>query len=173
MLGSMSPSLRSGALFVVSLLGLAACAEIEAAPPPLHPRGTGNTSPDATVAAAELPAKPSAAAEAPKSQALGPRVGVEGVPDGQQALADAIVAASKAPMSACRANGGGGNVRIRVAGNHTSASFAVEPGATVDENMRHCVLEALSTLDVPDTISQSSPSSRPSSGFSSIITVQW
>ncbi|MDC0747702.1 hypothetical protein [Polyangium mundeleinium] len=167
----MSPALRSR-LLVGSLLGLAACAEIEAAPPPLHPRGSA--SPDATVAAAEAtPSKPAAPAEGGRQEALAPRVGIEGVADGQQALADAIVAASKAPMNECRGNSGGGTVRIRVAGNHTSASFAVDPRSTADDKMRHCVLEALSTLDVPDTISQSSPSSRPSSGFSSIITVQW
>ncbi|MDI1432736.1 hypothetical protein [Polyangium sorediatum] len=167
----MSPSFRSG-LLLLSLLGLAACAEIEAAPPPLHPRGSA--SPDTTATVAEAtPPKPAAPAEGVRKEALAPRVGVEGVPDGQQALADAIVSASKAPMNECRGNGGGGTVRIRVAGNHTSASFAVDPGSTADDKMRHCVLEALSTLDVPDTISQSSPSSRPSSGFSSIITVQW
>jgi len=166
----MSPSLRS-ALLVVSLLGLAACAEIETAPPPLHPRGSA--APEATVAAAEPAPKAAAPASGPRPEALAPRVGVEGVADGHQALADAIVAASKTPMSECRANSGGGTVRIRVAGNHTSASFAVEPGSTADDKMRHCVLEALSTLDVPDTLSQSSPSSRPSAGFSSVITVQW
>ncbi|MDI1447048.1 hypothetical protein [Polyangium sp. 6x1] len=167
----MSSSLRPG-LLVFSLLGLAACAEIEAAPPPLHPRGSASS--DATVAAADpAPPKPAAPAEGARNEALAPRIGVEGVADGHQALADAIVSASKTPMAECRANGGGGTVRIRVAGNHTSASFAVDPGSTADDKMRHCVLEALSTLDVPDTLSQSSPSSRPSSGFSSIITVQW
>ncbi|MDI1476690.1 hypothetical protein [Polyangium sp. y55x31] len=167
----MSPSFRSG-LLAFSLLGLAACAEIEAAPPPLHPRGSA--SPDATVAAAEsTPAKPAAPAEGARQEALAPRASVEGVTEGHQPLADAIVSASKSSMAECRANSGGGTVRIRVTGNHTSASFAVDPGSTADDKMRHCVLEALSTIDVPDTLSQSSPSSRPSAGFSSIITVQW
>jgi hypothetical protein len=175
MLWAMSPlHRRSAPLLGLSLLGLAACAEIEAAPPPLHPRGAGAAAPDATVAAQDAPtAKPSAPADTARQDTLAPRVGVEGVADGHQALADAIVAASKTPMSECRANGGGGTVRIRVEGSHTSASFAVVPGSSTDEKMRHCVLEALSTLDVPDTISQSSPSSRPSTGFSSVITVQW
>ncbi len=168
----MSSLLRSGVpLLALSLLGLVACAEIEAAPPPLHPRG--KTATVATVATTDAPATPSSPASATRPETLAPRVGIEGVADGHQALADAIVAASRSPMAACRANNGGGTVRVRVKGSDTSASFAIEPGSSVDDTMRHCVLEALSTLDVPDTLSQSSPSARASSGFSSVITVQW
>jgi hypothetical protein len=169
MLSSFRRRLLALPAFGLLLLG---CAEIEQAPPPLHPRGKASAKAPVE-AAGDGDVKTAAAGDGVRQGSLAPRVHVEGVADGHEALADAIVAASKSPMAECQPNSGGGVVRIRVKSTDKSASFDVEPDSSIDEHMRHCVLEALSTIDVPDTLSQSSPSSRASSGFSSIITVKW
>ena len=162
------------------LLALAlVCAAFAGCTPPQSPKPAPLPGPVATpeTAPAPAPSEPAPAAspqaDGVRPGALAPRVSVGEVQGADAALAQAIVAPSKAPMDACRANAGGGRVRIRISGDHKAASMAVEPGSSVDERTRHCVLEALSTIDVPDTLSQTSPSSRPSKGFSSVITVQW
>jgi hypothetical protein len=181
----MTTSIRQGRqLLALSLLGaaLAGCTPPQS-PKPAPLPGPVARAPEAAPSPALAPNAPAHAhghehaagehAKGLRPGALAPRVSVGEVQGGDAALAQAIVAPSKAPMSECRANAGGGLVRIRIAGDRKSASMAVEPGSSVDEKTRHCVLEALSTIDVPDTLSQSSPSQRPSKGFSSTITVQW
>jgi len=164
--------LRLAALSPLVALALFGCAEIEPAPPPRHPHASSPSAAD-TPAEAKAEGEKKPAEATGRKEALAPRVGAEDVADGHQALADAIVQASKGPMAECVAGSGAGVVRVRVKSTDRSASFDIEPGSIIDEKMRHCVLEALSTIDVPDTLSQASPSSRPSSGFSSVIKVQW
>ncbi|WP_235880104.1 hypothetical protein [Polyangium aurulentum] len=163
------------------LLALAlVCAALAGCTPPQSPKPAPLPGPVATTpesAPATGPSEPAPAAspqaDGLRPGALAPRVSVAEVQGADDALANSIVAPSKAPMDACRANAGGGLVRIRISGDQRSTSMAVEPGSSVDGRTRRCVLEALSTIDVPDTLSQTSPSSRPSKGFSSVITVQW
>jgi hypothetical protein len=163
------------------LLALAlVCAAFAGCTPPQSPKPMPLPGPVATTPESAPSITPSQPAASPSPQAdglrpgtLAPRLTVGEVQGGDAALAQSIVAPSKAPMSECRANAGGGLVRIRISGDRSSASMAVEPGSSVDHKTRHCVLEALSTIDVPDTLSQTSPSSRPSKGFSSLVTVQW
>jgi DNA-binding protein YbaB len=158
---------------LIVLLMLSGCHQIEPAPPPLRPR---NAQPEVGVqpasSASESKAEHAAAEGAPAG-AIVPRVAVEEVEPGQEALAQAILAASKPSMAECRANSGGGMIRLRVVGTKSSAKITIDPGSTVSDKVRVCVLEALSTIDVPDTLSQASPSMRPSAGFTSIISVNW
>jgi hypothetical protein len=166
-------------LLLAALTMLGACHQIEPAPPPLHSHDHGAESANAESASLGAISAPGTehaehahAHEAPAG-AIVPRDSVEQVEPGQEALAQAIVAASKPSLDECRGNAGGGTLRLRVVGNKSSAKITIDPGSTVNDKVRHCVLEALSTLDVPDTLSQSSPSMRPSAGFSSIIAVNW
>lgn len=162
---------RPSLLVVLSMLG--ACHQIEPAPPPLRPRNSDAANAEPAPSATE-PGGHHAAAEPSPAGAIAPRVAVEQVEPGQEALAQAILDASKPSMSECRANSGGGTIRLRVVGTKTSARITIDPGSTgMSDSMRHCVLEALSTLDVPDTLSRGSPSMAPSAGFSSIIAVNW
>jgi hypothetical protein len=177
----MNTAIQQGRLLLALPLVAAALA---GCPMPQNPKPAplpGPVAPAPESASSPAPSEPASAsapsagghADGLRPGTLAPRVSVGEVQGGDAALAQAIVAPSKAPMSACRANAGGGLVRIRISGDRASASMAVEPGSSVDDETRHCVLEALSTVDVPDTLSQASPSSRPSKGFSSVVTVQW
>lgn len=162
--------------FLLALLSLsAACHQIEPAPPPLRPRDRSANA-EATASTAQAVHDEHAghdhAHDAPAG-AIVPRATVEEVEPGQEALAQAIVAASKPSLSECRANAGGGTIRLRVVSTKSSAKITVDPSSTVNADVRHCVLEALSVLDVPDTLSQASPSMRPSAGFTSTIAVNW
>jgi hypothetical protein len=159
------------ASYPVFLLLVAGCHQIEPPPPPLRPHSS-----DASANAAPT-ASPSTKAHdhdhGPPAGAIVPRVVVEQVEPGQEALAQAIVAAAKPSLDDCRANAGGGLLKLTIVSSKSREQITIDPSSTVSESMRECVLEALSALDVPDTLSQSSPSSRPSSGFSSIFTVAW
>lgn len=136
--------------------------------------GTLGSAVPGTLGSTNAPPTPSTtSSDSVRKSALAPRIDVERIPPEQESLAHAIVAAAKVPMSECHVGGGGGTIRIRVKGDARSAHFDIEAGSSLDENARHCVLEALSTLDIPDTLSRASPSSAPSKGFSSVITVQW
>lgn len=168
-------------LLSVAVMGLGACHQIEPAPPPMHPHGDSaksSTSSVETGSSAEISQPNQEHAEhahdhdAPAG-AIVPRATVEQVEPGQEALAQAIVAASKPSLQECRGNSGGGTLRLRIVSSQSSARITIDSDTKISERVRHCVMEALSTLDVPDTLSQSSPSMRPSAGFTSIIAVNW
>ena len=168
-------------LLLAALTMLGACHQIEPAPPPLRPRDHGaganaqlaSSSSAGVISAPDTDHAEHAHAHEPPTGAIVPRASVEQVEPGQEALAQAILAASKPSLDECRGNSGGGTLRLRVVGTKASAKISIDPGSTVTDSVRLCVLEALSTLDVPDTLSQASPSMRPSAGFSSIIAVNW
>jgi hypothetical protein len=159
---------------VLTMLG--ACHQIEPAPPPLRPRDRGT---DAQVVPGPAGTSVAKTTEHTRHKhvapagAIVPKATIEEVEPGQEALAQAIVAASKTSLDECRGNAGGGTLRLRVVGSKVSAKITIDPGSTVGDSVRYCVLEALSTIDVPDTLSQASPSMRPSAGFSSVIAVNW
>src|SRR5262245_55483400 len=109
MLSSYRPRLLALPLFGLSLVG---CGEIEQAPPPLHPKSkVASEAP--RVAKAEGETVTDEHERGVREDALAPRVRFEDVEDGHQALAKAIVDASKAPMQECRGETGGGSIRIR------------------------------------------------------------
>jgi biotin carboxyl carrier protein len=163
---------------LAALMFLGACQPLETAPPPLRPRNPANqaldptTEPRADPGNAALKPEPTQAKQPPRA-AIVPRATVEEVEPGQEALAEAILTASRTSLADCRANSGGGVLRLRVVGNKNSEKITIEPGSTVNDSVRVCVLEALSTLDVSDTLSQGSPSMRPSAGFTSIFAINW
>jgi hypothetical protein len=167
-------------LLLVALTMLGACHQIEPAPPPLRPRAAGARVEAAPATSAVISAPSAEHAERANAHghhvtagAIIPHADVEQVEPGQEALAQAIIAASKPALDECRGNAGGGTLRLRVVGTKLSAKITIDPQSTVNDAVRLCVLEALSTLDVPDTLSQASPSMRPSAGFSSVIAVNW
>jgi len=165
-------------MFLLATLILGACQPLEAAPPPTNPNKQASGAADSHGDGAKKEHDQHAEQthdhdHAKPAGAIVPRASVEEVEPGQEALAEAIVAASKPSLAECRANSGGGKLRLRVVGNKSSAKITIDPGSTVNDSVRVCVLEALSTVDVPDTLSQSSPSMKPSAGFTSIIAVNW
>jgi hypothetical protein len=168
-------------MFLLATLILGACQPLEAAPPPTNPRQkahTGAVDSHVDSHAEVAQTKPDDHAHHSRhphasSGPIIPRAIVEEVEPGQEALANAILAASKSSLDECRANSGGGKLRLRVVGNKSSAKITIDPNSNISDSARLCVLEALSTIDVPDTLSQASPSMRPSAGFTSIIAVNW
>jgi hypothetical protein len=167
-------------LLPVVLTMLGACHQIEPAPPPLRPRDQTagpKTEPTSAVTNVAQTTEHAEHAHALRHHttagAIIPHADVEQVEPGQEALAQAIIAASKPSLDECRGNAGGGTLRLRVVGSKVSAKITIDPSSTVNDAVRTCVLEALSTIDVPDTLSQASPSMRPSAGFSSTIAVNW
>lgn len=164
-------------MLLLATLVLGACQPLETAPPPTNPRNhahdhAGDSHAEVAKTQHDEHAEHGHDHAAPPG-AIVPRASVEEVEPGQEALAEAIVAASKPSLAECRANSGGGKLRLRVVGTKSSAKITIDPGSNINDSVRHCVLEALSTLDVPDTLSQSSPSMKPSAGFTSIIAVNW
>lgn len=141
----------------------------------------GNSSPPLS------PAAPAAAATAPSSSvaavpavtvvdagatpSTGMRVDVtesKGVSSAQ--LAPLVQA--KAPLQHCH-NGAGGKINVRITRKDNVMSMSVEPGASLDLEARHCVLEALSTLGLEETGGNvGGPGGKPS-GFTSLITLSW
>ncbi|HEX7600695.1 MAG TPA: hypothetical protein VF316_03780 [Polyangiaceae bacterium] len=161
----MSPFL-AGSLAAVVLLALGGgCFErsLRVSPPASPPVAP----PSATAAAAQA----SAALLHGRHTTLGPRVDLDDVEGIDPSSAKAAFQSTAVAMRACQP-GSGGAVRIRVIHEKGSTRMHVEDSSSVDGATRHCVLEALSTVDVADVASQASPSNRVS-GFSSLVTVGW
>ncbi len=79
---------------------------------------------------------------------------------------------AKAPLHQCH-NGAGGKINVRVTRKDNTTNMSVEPGASLDPEARHCVLEALSTLGLEETGGNvAGPGGKPS-GFTSLITLSW
>lgn len=78
-------------------------------------------------------------------------------------------------LASCRsASGGGGKVEVLVARDPTGGiSLSVRPGSSLSPTATHCVLEALSAVDVEQTGSNTGGISIRPSGFSSLVTVSW
>ena len=49
--------------------------------------------------------------------------------------------------------------------------MTIEPGSSLDPTLRDCVLQALSTIDVPESGANGAVSG--ASGFTSLIAVSW
>jgi hypothetical protein len=83
-----------------------------------------------------------------------------------------VYEAAREPLQGCRQSGGG-KVNVRITRREGLFHLSVEPGASLDPSARHCVLEALSTVDLEETGGNvGGPTIRPS-GFTSLITVSW
>ncbi|HRI63079.1 MAG TPA: hypothetical protein PK156_02545 [Polyangium sp.] len=165
-------------LLLTMLMILGGCHQVEQAPPPRLAHGHAPDSDSKPVDVAvhdehEHAEHAHAHDRATPAGALVPRASVETVEPGQEALAAAILSASKSSLVECRGNSGGGTLRVKIVSTTSAEKITIDSDSKIDDKVRHCVLEALSTLDVPDTLSNSSPSSRPSQGFTSIIAINW
>jgi hypothetical protein len=69
--------------------------------------------------------------------------------------------------------GGGGSVRVKVVKQGASMHMNIEPGATLDPRSHDCVLESLSTVELPDTGGNAGGPTTPPSGFTSLLTISW
>ncbi len=78
-------------------------------------------------------------------------------------------------LARCRsAGGGGGKVEVLVSKDPTGGvSLSVRPGSSLDPTATHCVLEALSAVDIEQTGANTGGTSIRPSGFSSLVTVSW
>lgn len=110
--------------------------------------------------------------EAPAG-ALVPHASIEKVEPGQEALAEAILNVSKEPLDHCRANSGGGTLHVKVVNTKTSTKILLESDSKIGDDVRNCVIGALSTIDISDTLSNAAPSMRPSAGFTSTFAISW
>jgi hypothetical protein len=148
---------------VVPFMFLFACGN---ASPPASPAAV-STAPPSSVAAAS----PVAAVDAGVTPSTGMRVDVtesKGVSSAQ--LAPLVQA--KTPLQHCH-NGAGGKINVRITRKDNATNMSVEPGASLDPEARHCVLEALSTLGLEETGGNvGGPGGKPS-GFTSLITLSW
>ncbi len=149
---------RWGAL---ALLSSAACAGSTEARPPEAPR---------PLAAIEMDA---GAIEAGPTEVPGTVhlwvTEANGVPP---ALVAQAYQAAREPLQSCQQSGGG-KVNVRITRQEGRFHLSVEPGASLDPSARHCVLEALSTVELEDTAGNvGGPAIKPS-GFTSLITVSW
>ncbi|MEO6577226.1 MAG: hypothetical protein ABIP89_25480 [Polyangiaceae bacterium] len=136
----------------------------------------GNASPPASPAARvsdpEAPSASIATADAGATASSGVRVEVsesKGVTSEQLAP---MVLPAKEPLKHCH-NGAGGKINVRVTRKDNATNMSVEPGASLDPEARHCVLETLSALGLEETGGNvAGPGGRPS-GFTSLISVSW
>jgi len=83
-----------------------------------------------------------------------------------------VYAAAREPLGHCH-QPGGGTVHVRIVRQGMSLHMHIEPGATLDPEAHRCVLEALSTIDLPDTGGNGSGPAVPPSGFTSLLTLTW
>lgn len=80
-------------------------------------------------------------------------------------------------MSEC-VPGSGGVLRLRVASGPDGARFTIErsslvgPRSPLGPRERRCVLEALSTVDVPSAAADPTPTAKPS-GFTALFRIEW
>lgn len=105
--------------------------------------------------------------------ALVPHASIEKVEPGQEALAQAILNVSKEPLDHCRANSGGGTLHVKVINTEGSTKILLDSDSKIGDDVRNCVIGALSTIDISDTLSNASPSMRPSAGFTSTFAINW
>jgi hypothetical protein len=95
----------------------------------------------------------------------------------ESARVRAALAAAEPRVSECVA-GSGGVIRFRVASGPDGARFTIERSSLMGRRSRlgprqqRCVLEALSTVDVPSATTDASPSARPS-GFTALFRIEW
>jgi len=128
--------------------------------------------------AAPPPAPPAVVAPMPRAETMGttPRDGVQlSVTDTRGLDPAAVVTfytAAREALGHCH-QPGGGTVHVRIVKEGPSLRMHIEPGATLDPTAHRCVLEALSTIDVPDTAANTGGPATPPSGFTSLITLSW
>jgi len=150
----------------LTLALLAGCTWTTKRPEP--PRATTAGGGDATSADEQAAAQPTAtavptatAALLPPSEPIMPRIAVESSEGADKNVMLAAFEATSQPLSQCQ---GQGLMRIRVRASDEQTAFNLQPGSTMAEGARECVLKELSVIDIEEVVDAaagSSPSDRP------------
>jgi hypothetical protein len=143
------------------LLALLACAACEV--PPEQPAASPAAPPPVTPPVVEYHATPSGD---------GVRVSVTEANGLDPAVVSKVYSAARESLGHCH-QPGGGTVHVRIVRQGLSLHMHIEPGATLDPTAHQCVLEALSTVELPDTAGNGGGPAVPPSGFTSLITLSW
>lgn len=96
---------------------------------------------------------------------------LEALDGAESARARAAFAPLPATVRGCQV-GTGQILRLRLRAGEGKAHYSVEPSTSLDPQLRRCVLEALSTVDIEGISGDASPSARPS-GFTAQIRLEW
>jgi hypothetical protein len=143
------------------LLAALACAACEVPPEAMPP-----AAPPPAPVAAEKPA----AQAVPTKPADGVQLAVTEANGVEPTTMTNTYAPAREVLGHCP-QAGGGTVHVRVQKQGASLHMKIEPGATLDPLAHRCVLEALSTIDLPDTGGNGGGPAVPPSGFTSLLTV--
>jgi len=93
-------------------------------------------------------------------------------PEGPEAEnARVVLAPVPTRVRECRA-GPGQFLRLRLVAGSGKAHYSMDPTTSLDPQLRRCVLEALSTVDIDAISGDASPSARPS-GFTAQFRLEW
>jgi hypothetical protein len=68
---------------------------------------------------------------------------------------------------------GGGTVHVSIVKKGKNLQMHIEPGATLNPLAHECVLQALSTVEIPETGGNMGGPTTPPSGFTSLLTLSW
>lgn len=169
------PERSSIALFTSALLALSITACTPPGGPPRRPEPSP-IEPRPAASSTEAPATPETGAglgpRAIPSDPRLPTVEVEDASGKPRKGPDIGLAPVREQMKEC-VGGKTGVVRVRIKSEKNRTSMDIEPGSSLTDTAHRCVLETLSTVDVDDVLSRGSPSNRPSSGFTSVLRVEW
>jgi hypothetical protein len=151
---------------VVGLLALAACGGGKAS-------SFGSISSLPPTGPIEAGAAPATSAEnlaAQKKERV--RLQVTKAQGGLDSESSAAIEAARPHLEHCHP-GSGGKIAVQVTKQARATYMSVVPGESLDPTEGHCVLEALSTVDLPETGGNvGGPAVKPS-GFTSLITISW
>jgi hypothetical protein len=162
--------MRISTLLALTGFGLLACT-------PLAPTRSGPTT---TAADEALRAPPAPVGTANGATLAGPpppaprcRLTVTDTEGCKPGDMETLVEHVRPQLERCRTTGGG-KVRVRVrrvAGG--KLAFDTEPGSSLDPTEQHCVLDALSTLDVDESSTAWTGLNVRPTGFTSLLTIEW
>ncbi len=156
------------AMIKVLLLAVFACAGCEVPPEAKAPEPSRPALPPPSgVVAANLRAEAGAA-----PAGSGVQVVVSEANGVDPAAVGKIYGSASEALAHCH-QPGGGTVHVRIVRKGASLQMNIEPGATLDPQAHRCVLEALSTVDLPDTAGNVGGPTVPPTGFTSLITLSW
>jgi hypothetical protein len=149
----------------VALLGIAACVPhpIEQPVPDMTVQSTPAKAPEHVLG------RP--ATDSPSEDLPSPRLVVEHVEAADKRQVQRVFSAAAAHIKECSPHNAT-ILHVRLQGDDAAVRITLEPGLGVNAELRRCVLEALSTVDVDDLASRATLSNR-ASGFTALLRVEW
>jgi hypothetical protein len=155
--------LRPGRVILASAgLVLAACAGGAAA----------SSAPAASLPPGEAPALSANAPSNPADAGARVRLEVKRDTGGLDDASNAAMQAARPNLEHCHP-GTAGKIEVRLTQRDRATQLHIQPGASLNPIEGHCVLEALSTVDLGETAGNvGGPAVKPS-GFTSLITISW